>query len=491
MSLSIVQKLVAAFIGLTLLVLIATLGLARWSFQQGFLDYVNALEQVRLERIQAELARDYVAADNQWDFLTDAYFGNMLRRTSPSGQLAPPRPRERNAAEPAQRDGRPPPPGGPGRAAGLREPPGLAAPPTALYDSNDRRIAGTHLSADATRLIRVPVIANGEIVGELRSEPRRQVDSPLETAFSKQQLTTSWIIGLTSLALALLVSLLLARGLSAPVKRMIGGVGKLSAGDYSHRMQESRRDELGQLTRDIDHLAMTLEETQLARRRLLADVSHELRTPLTVLSGEIEALKDGLRAFDETQLTSLDQEVQRLRFLVDDLYELSLSDVGGLRYQFEHVDLRECVRDALRSAQARASDTGLELLLNGADNTALPVKADVRRIEQLLGNLLENALAYTDPPGRINVELSRTQTTATVRIDDSPPGVNAAECERLFDPLYRRESSRTRRSGGAGLGLAICRNIVIAHGGTISATPSSLGGISVIVELPLCGVHHT
>lgn len=491
MSLSIVQKLVAAFIGLTLLVLIATLGLARWSFQQGFLDYVNALEQVRLQRIQAELARDYIAADKQWDFLTASYFGNMLRRTSPSGQLDPPRPRQRNAAEPARRDGRIASPGGSGRAAGTRGPPGLAAPPTALYDSNDRRIAGTQLNADATGLIRVSVVANGEVVGQLRSEPRRRIDSPLETAFSKQQLTTSWIIGLTSLALALLVSLLLARGLSAPVKRMIGGVGKLSAGDYSHRMKELRRDELGQLTRDIDHLAMTLEETQLARRRLLADVSHELRTPLTVLSGEIEALKDGLRAFDATQLTSLDQEVQRLRFLVDDLYELSLSDVGGLRYQFEPIDLAESVIDALRSAQTRAAEAGLELQLEGADSVALPVKADVRRIEQLLGNLLENALAYTDSPGRINVKLSRTQTTAAVRIDDSPPGVNAAECERLFDPLYRRESSRTRRTGGAGLGLAICRNIVTAHGGTISATPSSLGGISIIVELPLTGVQHT
>ncbi len=111
-------------------------------------------------------------------------------------------------------------------------------------------------------------------------------------------------------------------------------------------MNEARRDELGQLTRDLDRLGSTLEGNQSSRKRLLADVSHELRTPLTVLCGEIEALKDGLREFDQTQLASLDQEVQRLRYLVDDLYELSISDVGGLRYQFGDVNLSACVQHA-------------------------------------------------------------------------------------------------------------------------------------------------
>lgn len=505
-SLSIVQKLVAAFIGLTLIVLVATLGLARWSFQQGFLDYVNALEQVRLERIQSRLAMDYLAADRQWDFVTDAYLGDMLRprmRSANSGaqqsaagfQGRPgrgdrrPLPRDRSMETNEPRGASPQGPNARGPNRGPFATPidkaGSFAPPTALFNNKGEQVAGFEFEGDTTFLIRVPVIADGKQVGELRSDPRRQIDEPLETAFSKRQFTTSWIIGLTSLGLALAVSLLLARGLSAPVKRMISGVGKLSAGDYSSRMEEQRKDELGQLTRDIDHLGMTLEKAQSARTRLLADVSHELRTPLTVLNGEIEALKDGMRPFDATQLESLDQEVQRLRYLVNDLYELSLSDAGGLRYEFHSINVRDALHSAVAHVQARAVDAGLTLSIAADAGSAITVWGDKRRLDQLFSNILENAIAYSDAPGTIDIHISTGEDHAVLRFDDSPPGATQAECDRLFEPLYRKDSSRARRSGGAGLGLAICRNIAIAHRGTIAATPSVLGGVSIVLKIPL------
>lgn len=499
MSLSIVHKLVAAFLGLTLIVLVATLGLARWSFQQGFLDYVNALEQVRLERIQTQLASDYIDAGNQWGFVTDAYLGQLLRPNSGNAAARLQRALGDSQSRAGRPERRPPPPGGPGGPAGGPGGPGRSggalgtlppalesfAPPTALFDNNNGRIAGPLSDADATYIIRVPVMVNGQQVGELRSDPRRQIDEPLETAFSKRQLTTSWVIGLCSLLLALLVSLALARGLSAPIKRMISGVGRLSAGDYSQRMHEQRQDELGQLTRDIDHLAVTLEETQSARRRFLADISHELRTPLTVLNGEIEALKDGLRTFDETQLASLDQEVQRLRHLINDLYELSLSDAGGLRYEFASMNLADHVREASENLQNRVSQAGLTLSISAESEQNVWAFADARRIDQLLSNVLENAIAYTDSPGTVEIHLSSTNDSALLRVEDTAPGASGSECEQFFEPLYRKESSRTRRTGGAGLGLAICRNIVVAHGGTISAKPSPQGGVSIAMDLPL------
>jgi two-component system sensor histidine kinase BaeS len=227
---------------------------------------------------------------------------------------------------------------------------------------------------------------------------------------------------------------------------------------------------------------------------LLADVSHELRTPLTVLAGEIEALKDGLREFDQTQLDSLDQEVQRLRYLVDDLYELSVSDVGGLRYQFVTVDLADCLQNALDGMRNRAAASGIDLSLEKPEPGAVAgaiISADVQRIDQLLHNLLENSLAYTDALGRVTVTLLRTAATAHITIDDTPPGVSESDCEQLFDPLFRQEASRSRRSGGAGLGLAICRNIVDAHGGSIRASPSELGGVSIHIEIPLSGESRT
>lgn len=495
MTLSIAQKLIAAFVGLTLLVLIATLGLARWSFEQGFLDYVNALEQTRLEHVQVELAAEYSAAGGSWSSLTEQRFAALVRRSMP-----------RNAFGGSVPGGHPPggpPPDGvrgdvhppPARGSRLNQPGAQGAPPTALYDFAGELVAGASAGIDSTEAIRVPIVVNGIAVGELRSEPRRQFTSPLETEFSRQQLQTSWILGISSLILAIAVSLVLARGLLAPVRRMINSVAQLSSGNYAHRMNENRGDELGQLTEDLDRLGSTLEANQSSRKRLLADISHELRTPLTVLAGEIEALKDGVREFDAQQLGSLDQEVQRLSHLIDDLYQLSISDVGGLRYQFLTVDIAACLQHVIDGLRERAAEQGIELSLENPVSSAtaneFAVTADVQRIDQLLLNLLENSLAYTDAPGRITVNLSRTDTMAVITIDDTSPGVSETDCEKLFDPLFRQEASRSRRTGGAGLGLAICRNIVAAHGGSIASSPSALGGLTIRFDMPLAGESNT
>ncbi len=204
---------------------------------------------------------------------------------------------------------------------------------------------------------------------------------------------------------------------------------------------------------------------------------------MTVLAGKIEALKDGVRSFDCQQLDSLDEETQRLQHLIDDLYELSLSDVGGLRYEFATVDLKDCVESALETIRKRAFEQGIELVVNGDADTL--VNADARRMDQLFRNLVENSLAYTDSPGRVEVTVTRDVERAVIEIQDTPPGVTGAECENLFEPLYRRDASRSRSTAGAGLGLAICRNIVEAHGGAITASPSALGGLCMRIELPM------
>jgi len=485
MRLSITQKLVLAFLGLTLTVLIATLGLARWSFERGFQDYVYTLEQNRLEWMRDVLAKEYESSGDNWNSITPRRFDELLSFViaAPMDQVV-----EGNLIDPPP--GGPPPRRGPKPRPdgdfGEPRPPehrrGRLGPPTALFDKNSRNIAGAELDDPLAEHIRVPIVVDGETVGEIRSGPMHQISSAQDTAFSRQQLNMSWAIGLIALLLAAAMSLALARGLLAPVRRMVSTVARLSGGDYSARLQESRNDELGQLMADLDHLGFTLEEERSSRRQWLADISHELKTPLTVLSGEIEALRDGVRRFDSEQLHSLDQEVQRLRFLIDDLYELSVSDVGGLRYTFSAFNLRDCLDSVANATRNRAAENGLDIVITGAEQ--LPVKADINRIDQLFQNLIENSLAYTDAPGRIEVTLSPSNGFAIVEIHDTAPSASQAECERLFEPLFRREASRNRRTGGAGLGLAICRNIVEAHRGTITASPSPLGGLCIRVEVP-------
>lgn len=471
------KKLILAFLGVTIVVLISTLGLARWSFERGFLDYVNALEEKRLHLLASDISQEYLQAGGSWSTLTEQRFTEILWKYSP-----------RNLKE-QMRAGIPSPPGNtfelrqadPSSTGSRGELPSRQGPPTALYSASGQLIAGS-LPSDS-KPIRFSVTVDGEPVGELRSEPRRHFISPQETAFSRQQWITSGLIGLAALVLAIMVSWLLARVLLAPIRRTMSAISQLSNGDYAMRLNEPRTDELGQLMGNLDRLAHKLEQNQASRQRWLADISHELRTPVTVITGEIETMKDGIRPLDMEQLLSLDQEVTRLRRLIDDLYELSVSDIGGLRYSFAAIDIGQSVIAAVEAVSMRAAEKNIDLKITGDIHGM--ISADSQRLDQLFVNLLENSLAYTDSPGRIEITLSNTGDRVMIKIEDTPPGVEEEECEKLFEPLYRHEMSRSRRKAGAGLGLAICRNIVDAHQGTITAAPSDLGGLRIQLVFPV------
>ncbi|WP_159270080.1 ATP-binding protein [Zhongshania aliphaticivorans] len=478
--LTISKKLNIAFVGLALATLVATLGLARWSFNQGFLNYVNAQEQARLRQAQTALAATYQSSGNSWSGINNRQLGMLILQSAMNGH---PEALGNSAAPPPTGfSSRPPPPRHEFEEASPVRSLMPSGAPTALYDNDNKLIAGLKLSDDSTRLMRFPIMVEGKRVGELRSEPRTEFQSPSETAFSQQQLITSWLIGVLCLLVAIGISLFLSRHFLTPIKRMFENVQKLSNGDYSMRTVNSGTDELAQLGRNINHLGQTLSESQHTRQRLFADISHELRTPLTILSGEIEALKDGVRDFNTEQLLSLDQEVQRLHHLVNDLYQLSVSDLGGLKYEFTNTNLNDVISRCCGSFQHQATEKGIQL---SEQLSHVELLSDPQRLQQLFSNLLTNAIAYTDAPGSILVNLVETGGNAKINIVDSAPSVTNDQCQRLFDPLFRTDSSRSRRSGGAGLGLAICRNIVKAHGGHISACPSNTGGIDIEITLPI------
>ncbi|HEY5973808.1 MAG TPA: ATP-binding protein, partial [Geobacteraceae bacterium] len=260
-----------------------------------------------------------------------------------------------------------------------------------------------------------------------------------------------------------------------------------AAGDYSTRVPVVSTDELGQLAGDFNTLALTLAQNEQARRQWVADISHELRTPLAILRGEIEALQDGIRKPSPDSIRSLHGEVLRLGRLVDDLYQLSLSDLGALQYRRERLDLAVLVGDVVSAHRAEftANNIGLSASLP-ADGTA-QLLGDPERLHQLFANLLANSLKYTAAGGELRIAMTCDGCTVSIDFQDSAPGVTDTDLERLFERLYRVEASRNRATGGAGLGLAICRNIVEAHQGTISARPSPLGGLWVRVELPRAG----
>ena len=474
MRLTISKKLILAFLGLTLVVLVATLGLARWSFERGFMDYMNAVEQRRLEMLADTLADEYSDRGGNWTDLTERRFAELVRQI-------PLAPTVDGKPGPNRADRPPPPPWKKSGSPPARGRPGFG-PKTSLYNADGLLIAGSSRFDSTSSRHEALVLIDGKTIGELVSSPERHFDSPQNTAFSRQQLTSSFSIGMAALVLASLVSWLLTNALLAPVNRMISGVSRLSNGQYETRFNQANTDEFGQLMGDLDKLALQLEENRSSRRRWLADISHELRTPITVLTGEIETLKDGIRPLGIEQIHSLDQEVARLRNLVDDLYQLSLSDIGGLRYSFSTINIRDSLESASKSLRQRAQAQGIEIRVSkGADAY---ISADAQRLDQLFLNLICNALSYTDSPGQIDIMLTQKNGKIRLCLEDTPPGVEAAECDRLFDPLYRQDASRSRHTAGAGLGLAICKNIVTAHQGTIEAFPSSLGGLCIDIQFP-------
>jgi two-component system sensor histidine kinase BaeS len=278
---------------------------------------------------------------------------------------------------------------------------------------------------------------------------------------------------------------LLAYILGRPLKRITAASKSLAIGCYDARLPIDSHDELGQLARHFNDLAAALEQAEQTRRRWVADISHELRTPLSVLRGELEALQDGIRPLTREAIDSLYGDVMRLNRLAEDLYQLSLSDQGALSYRKTKTYPLDILKEDLNAFAPEFERRDISVTLDNQLDDALNLHADPDRLSQLYRNLLKNTMNYTDNGGRLLIRVSCHAEKLELSFQDSAPGVPEQELPKLFDRFYRLESSRNRSHGGAGLGLAICRNIVEAHNGTIYALASSWGGLDIKVELPL------
>jgi two-component system, OmpR family, sensor histidine kinase BaeS len=522
MSLRLWHRLFLAFAALSILAMAAFALLQARSFQNGFLDYVNRLEREKIEGMTHRLEGAY-AANGSWDFLRDDT-RRMMRtlELAPSGAsgisahtqpiaTAPAReaaewPTPRDRPRPHGRDGRrPPPPDHPWQPRNGRPPPPEREPPPSEQDGGTRPRRPAHdlqprlLLLDAAggtvagnpRLARdvqsINILYNNQIIGRLLLAPLPRLHSDMDLAFAREQRQHMAIIALIVLLAALALAWALSRWLLHPVRALAAGTHALSSGDFSTRIPGTRSDELGALAKDFNALAETLERHRDARRQWGADIAHELRTPISVLSGEIQALQDGIRSVGPATLGSLQAECARLLHLVEDLYQLSLSDAGALSYRFEPVDLVVVVSEAVQAYVGAMQVAELELRLLPLPDACPLARADKARLRQLLDNLLSNAMRYTDPAGHVQLGITREGETWRLRIDDTAPGVPPSAQPHLFERMYRVEPSRSRQFGGAGLGLAICRNIVEAHGGRIDASPSPEGGLRIDIALPVSG----
>jgi two-component system, OmpR family, sensor histidine kinase BaeS len=486
LRLKIKYRLFLAMLAATGAVVICMFVIMQWSIGRGFLAYINTMEKERFTRLAEVLEQSY-SARGGWDFLNEdpASWPRLLAATAP---------RERAEHERQDRiEMRPPPPPPPQQRAAFGNISGPKPPWFAhrfetrvfLLDAGKKLVAGPPGIAD--QVIFKRIVTGGRVVGYLGMRPRQHLTDTRQLMFVKQQKLAMAMIAAVMLLVSALISLPLANRLVLPIKRLAASMHRLATGQFDTRAVVGTEDEVGQLARDFNALALSLEKNEQARRRWVADISHELRTPLSILRGEIEAIQDGIRHAGADSMRSLHAEVMHLSRLVDDLYQLSLYDVGALSYRKTEVDLREMLEQEVQSFGPEFEQKGITLSAVIPAKGEFPVFADPGRLQQLFDNLLENSLKYTDAGGELLVHLQQTDHRAVVELADSGPGVAPEELEKLFERLYRVENSRNRALGGAGLGLAICKNIVEAHEGNISASPSPRGGVLITIELPLLG----
>jgi signal transduction histidine kinase len=324
----------------------------------------------------------------------------------------------------------------------------------------------------------IPSQATGDLVAEVLE----YVDPPLsnlQASFQRSLL----IAGIAAGFAGLLIVMLLTRQALAPIRNLTAAARGLGAGDLSQRVPDSGSDDIGKLANTFNTMAGDLELAVDQRRQLTADVAHELRTPLTNIQGYIEAIKDGVVEPDEQTIDTIHTQTLHLATLIEDLRILAIVDAGALALNKSHGSPLLVIQDSVAhfSQRAREREIDLAVSVSGSDVT---LDFDETRVRQIVSNLVDNALTHTPNNGIISISLVGESTGLTMSVSDSGPGISRDDIPRIFDQFYRADQSRTRATGGAGLGLTIVKRLVEAHGGQISVASEPDHGATFTVVLP-------
>jgi signal transduction histidine kinase len=285
------------------------------------------------------------------------------------------------------------------------------------------------------------------------------------------------LAGALGAGIALVIARWVARGMTQPLRDMAQAARRMEAGDYSQRVHTDSRDEVGQLAVAFNRMSSELESLERLRRDLVANVSHELKTPISALRAHLENLLDGVEHPDRETLQVMLTQSERLGRLVDELLELSRLESGD-------VPLEPLVALVLSEISVARSDRRVRLD-DAVPQDLPPVFADRERVHQVLFNLLDNAVRFTPTGGRVTVTASAHNGSIDVAVVDTGPGIAAEHLPRVFERFYRVDASRSRDDGGTGIGLAIARSVVEAHGGRIWAESEPGKGSTFTFELPV------
>jgi signal transduction histidine kinase len=349
------------------------------------------------------------------------------------------------------------------------------------HGSTNSPLVGRVLTPQAGEII-IPLTINEISVGTLLMD-RVIITRPIQLIFTLVGPTA--VISVLLGILTLVTGLLLMRRMINPLSEVIAAAQAVSQGDLAARVPvQAQKDDLSALSEHFNRMADELERADKQRRNMLADIAHELRTPITILRGRLEGILDGVYPPDEAHIAPALEETYLLERLVEDLRLLALAEANQLRFETKPIRISELAETIVGLFSAQAGEKEVRLHLDAEPN--LPeVMVDPQRFQQVIGNLIDNALRYTPEGSSIELRVKQIDHSVELTVSDEGQGIPEEELAHVFDRFWRGEKSRARSTGGAGLGLSIARQLVEAQGGKISARNRAPSGFEVHIILPI------
>lgn len=286
--------------------------------------------------------------------------------------------------------------------------------------------------------------------------------------------------------LALTIMARVFRSYALPLADVMTAADQVADGNLAVRLEERGSREFQHLANSFNRMTAELERTEQQRRNLTADIAHELRTPLHIIQGNLEGVLDGIYEPDAEHIANTLEETRLLARLIEDLRLLTLAESGELQLQLDEVDLQDLLTDVATSLSGQAEASGIALIVKPFDDTSPVIHGDLLRLDQVLSNLVTNALRHTPEGGRVTLSAYCQEKQVTIAVTDTGTGIPAADLPFVFDRFWKGDRARTHLTGtGSGLGLAIARQLVEAHGGEIIAASEVGKGTTFTIQLPL------
>ena len=449
----------------TLIIALITLSFSMLSvnfvFKQQFSDYLTQVSEKTLQELPSRLSELY-KAKGTWDPTSlneishSLPVGTVVTLTDPTGKLIATLDNPMDSMMHGQ--------GGMGMDMSM----GMSSYSTTSWKTKTFTVSGP-LGTLATAEIHYPATA--------------QILNPQDIRFQSAVFSSLLFAGGLALLFGILLSFFTSRRLVAPLRRLTQAADRIGHGHLDERVSIRSKDEVGQLANAFNVMADNLDRQETLRKQFTADIAHELRTPLTSIKSYIEAFQDGVLPADQENLSSIHEEIDRLVDLSSDLKDLNVAEIGGLQLNVEPVDIKHLLEKIIRSLYPLIQEKELTLNWN-APEESVTTSGDEHLLTRLFYNLIHNAYRYSDPGGQVTVELTQTSISTNIKIKNTGMGISEDDLPLIFERFYRADKSRTRETGGTGIGLALVRQVTNLHQGTITVHSKVGHETEFIVQLP-------